>query len=71
MGEKFARFEDFATVEAFPVLRVVIFSDQTFAFVFAERIGHEVLSKKAARSIASATYGSGVACGDWFGPQAT
>lgn len=69
MSGKFAGFEDFAAVETFPVLRVVIFSDQTFAFVFAERIGHEVLSKKAARSIASATYGSGAACGDWFSPQ--
>jgi hypothetical protein len=50
-------------------MRVVILSDQAFAFVFADRIGHEVLSKKAARSIAPATHGGGVACGDWFGPQ--
>lgn len=52
-----ACFQNLATIETLEVLRIVIFSDQPLAFVFAHRIGHEVLSDEAVRSIALAASG--------------
>ena len=54
---KFAGFQDFATIEALDVLGIVVFGDQARACVFADRIGHEVLSDEACKSIALAASG--------------
>ena len=59
LSRELAGFQDFATIETLEVLRLIIFGYQPLAFVFADRIRHEVLSDEACKSIALAVSGPG------------